>query len=66
MEKVELKRYNGRHVFERCTTSNPTTIANFIRDYIFVNAHVLADGTVTSILYKHRRFERETLIMKFV
>lgn len=66
MEKVELKRYNGNHVFERCTTSNPVTIANTIKDYIFVKAFALADGTVKSLLYKHRKFERETLIMKFV
>lgn len=66
MKKVELKRYNGRHVFERCTTSNPVTIANFIKDYIFVKAFALDDGTVKTMFYKHRKFERETLIMKFV
>lgn len=66
METVELKRYNGRHVFERCITSNSATIANTIKDFIFVKAVSLADGTVISILYKHRKFERETLIMKFV
>ena len=64
--KVELKKFCGRHVFERCTTSNPFTIAAILKDYIFVKAIAREDGTVISFLYKHNRYENETLVMKYV
>lgn len=66
MEKLELKRQCKGHTFERCITSNPDTIKFFIKDYIFVKAIAHKDGTVNFVVYKHRKFEHETLIMRFV
>ena len=66
MEKVVLKHYCNLHLFSQFITSNSEIIKNVISDYIFVKGLAKPDGEVTAIIYKHKSYAKEYLVMKFL